>query len=74
MERQGISRKNIIIIIDFDDTDPDSIGTHLEFSKMAHNNQIEKMKENYMTMEVISTRIKADGLEEYLEFKNNGEY
>ena len=27
-----------------------------------------------MTIEVITTRIKADGLKEYLEFKNNGEY
>ena len=72
LERQGISRKNIIIIIDFDDANPEPTGTHLAFSKMA--NQIEKMKENYMTMEVISTRIKADGLRDYLEFDNTGKY
>ena len=57
MERQGISRKNIIIIIDFDDADPDPTGTHLEFSKMA---QIENMKSKYMTVENITTRLKAD--------------
>ena len=35
---------------------------------------IENMKTNYLNLDSISTRIKADGLEEYLEFKNNGEY
>ena len=73
MERQGISRKKIII--DLNDANPDPKGTHLEFSKMAqNNNQIENMKANYMTMEVISTRIKADGLRDYLEFDNTGKY
>ena len=32
------------------------------------------MKANYMNIDTISTRIKADGLEEYLKFKNTGEY
>ena len=35
---------------------------------------IENMKANYMNVDTISTRIKADGLKEYLEFKNTGEY
>ena len=71
MERQGISRKNIIIIIDFDDADPDPTGTHLEFSKMA---QIDNMKSKYMTVENITIRLKADTLKDYLDFKSNGEY
>ena len=32
------------------------------------------MKANYMNMEAITTRIKADGIGDYLEFDNNGKY
>ena len=36
--------------------------------------QIENMKSKYLTVENITLRLKADTIEEYLEFKNNGEY
>ena len=36
--------------------------------------QIEIMKGNYMNVENITIRLKADGLKDYLKFKNNGEY
>ena len=39
---------------------------------MAQN--IENRKADYMSVETISTGIKADGLDDYLEFENNGKY
>ena len=36
--------------------------------------QIEIIKSDYMTVENITTRLKADGLRDYLKFKSNGEY
>ena len=62
------------IIFDLNDADLDPKGTHLEFSNMTQNNLIEAMKANYMTIEAITTRIKADGIEDYLEFENPGKY
>ena len=44
----------------------------LSFSKMA--NQIEIIKSDYLTVENIMNKLRADGLKEYLEFKSNGEY
>ena len=44
----------------------------LNSQKMA--TQIEKMKENYMAIEAMTTQIRADGLRDYLEFDNNGKY
>ena len=35
---------------------------------------IDIMKSDYMTIENITTRLKADGVQEYLKFKENGEY
>ena len=35
---------------------------------------IDIMKSDYMTMENITTRLKADGVQEYLKFKDNGDY
>ena len=32
------------------------------------------MKSDYMTMEEITTKLRANGLEDYLEFKSNGDY
>ena len=42
----------------------------LSFSKMA----IEIIKSDYLTVENITNKLRADGLKEYLEFKSNGEY
>ena len=39
----------------------------LSFSKMA--NQIEIIKSDYLTVENITTKLKADGLKDYLKFK-----
>ena len=44
----------------------------LSFSKMA--NQIDIIKSDYLTIENITAKLRADGLGEYLEFKSNGEY
>ena len=35
---------------------------------------IDIMKSDYLTMEDITARLRAEGLEEYLKFKSNGEY
>ena len=35
---------------------------------------IDAMKSDYMTMEEITTKLRADGLEDYLRFKSNGDY
>ena len=35
---------------------------------------IDMMKSDYMTVENITTKLRADGLKEYLKFKSNGEY
>ena len=35
---------------------------------------IDEMKSDYMTKEQITTKLRADGLEDYLEFKSNGDY
>ena len=35
---------------------------------------IDEMKSDYMTMEEITTKLRADGLEDYLEFKSNRDY
>ena len=32
------------------------------------------MKADYMTMEEITTTLRADGVEKYLEFKSDGDY
>ena len=35
---------------------------------------IDEMKSDYMTMEEITTKLRANGLEYYLEFKSDGDY
>ena len=37
-------------------------------------NQIEIIKSDYLTVENITTKLKANGLQHYLKFKSNGEY
>ena len=45
----------------------------LSFSKMV--NQMEIIKADYMTEEIITAKLKAEkSLDHYLKFKSNGEY
>ena len=38
------------------------------------SNQIDIIKSDYLTIENITAKLRANGLGEFLEFKNNGEY